>query len=70
MHEVLLQAKNDKRNNPIKSNWKTMKVIRELRNIITHETDTKLSEIAEPSEELVNELRGIVEQYQHPKKIS
>lgn len=67
--KAINMAKNDAKNNPIKNNIEVIEVIRELRNLITHQPNLKITEIADPSAELVLVLRKIVEQYSKPKRI-
>ncbi|MGT2772031.1 CBS domain-containing protein [Streptococcus marimammalium] len=69
MSYALNRAKQDRKNNPIKNNWETISIIKDLRNIIIHGTNIKIEEVAHPSEHLILILKKIINYYKNPKSI-
>ncbi|MBY5021824.1 CBS domain-containing protein [Streptococcus suis] len=63
---MLTKAKDLSRHNPVAANWDKLYVARQLRNLMVHEKRTGLTEVAQPSQELIATLERVIEQYEHP----
>lgn len=63
---MLTKAKDLSRHNPVAANWDKLYVARQLRNLMVHEKRTGLTEVAQPSQELIATLERVIEQYERP----
>lgn len=66
---MLAKAKELSAHNPVEANWDTLYVARQLRNLMVHERRTGLTEVAQPSQELIAVLEKVITQYQEPLTI-
>ena len=69
IYDLLEREKNAVENNPTKANWEILDIARRLRNILAHETRTNLPVVATPSQQIIDVLKKVTHDYQHPKTL-
>lgn len=70
IYDLLEREKNALENNPVKANWEILDIARRLRNILAHETTTNLPVVATPSQQIIDIVKKVTHDYQHPKNLA
>lgn len=69
IYDLLEREKDSLEDNPAKRHWEVLDIARRLRNILAHETKTDIPEIATPSQQIMDTLKKVTADYQHPRTI-
>lgn len=70
IYDLLDREKNALESNPVKANWEILDIARRLRNLLAHETKTNLPVVATPSQQIIDILKKVTHDYQHPKSLA